>query len=595
MTSRRRDHILGPFVQGMDNRRPATRLEGTKDELGDRLRLAVNTDITVPGTVKRRAGYVRVLAGSDCHSFWTDPADPLNAAEALMAEGTNLLRITGLPDNPTKHVLRNDLVPGRPVSFARTALGVVYSDGARIGRIVAGGERDICPPRPNRPNVAASAGPQSARFGVCATYVSADGGESPATQPVWFMATPNTEFTLSGFRPTFPAGVVGMRLYLTAMNDRALQRWKTYIDASASITAWATTAAGARCPTLHLEPMPPGHIVRYHGSRLLVASGAVLHYSEAYTLGLRNPTKGFIQFPGEITVVESTHGGLWVCADQTYWLPGLDISAASLEEALPYGGVLGSSGRVPNSNDVYWMSPRGLIRATAEGEAQNLQEAKVATGPAGYAAGMFREVDGLKQFVHATFAPDPNHMAATSYMEAEIVRRNTQEPHLMNEHASAGFEYLVEVIRDGVVIESEVVHNLLPVEGINYLLSAGLKGGSQIPTWYIGLFEGNYAPVSGDTAATFPGLATECTTYAEAARVEWNEGSVVSGTVNNSANRAEFTSNALRTIYGGFIASAPAKGATSGTLLSVVRFSSPKTFEPDSVLRVTAGFTMTSV
>jgi hypothetical protein len=165
----------------------------------------------------------------------------------------------------------------------------------------------------------------------------------------------------------------------------------------------------------------------------------------------------------------------------------------------------------------------------------------------------------------------------------------------MNEHTAAGFEYLVELIRNGEVVDSEVVHNLLPTEGINYLLSAGLKGGSQVTTWYIGLFEGNYVPQSTDTAATFPGLATECTGYSEAARVEWVEGSVAAGTVNNSASRAEFTSNALKTIYGGFITSNPNKGAATGTLLSVVRFSSPKTFELDSVLRVTAGFTMTSV
>ena len=165
----------------------------------------------------------------------------------------------------------------------------------------------------------------------------------------------------------------------------------------------------------------------------------------------------------------------------------------------------------------------------------------------------------------------------------------------MNASAKAGFQYLIEVLRNGEVIDSEVVHNLLPTEGLNYFLSAGLKGGSQVTTWYIGLFEGNYVPQSTDTATTFPGLATECTGYSETARVEWVEGAVAAGTVNNSASRAEFTSTALKTIYGGFITSNPTKGATTGTLLSVVRFSSPKTFELDSVLRVTAGFTMTSV
>jgi hypothetical protein len=158
-----------------------------------------------------------------------------------------------------------------------------------------------------------------------------------------------------------------------------------------------------------------------------------------------------------------------------------------------------------------------------------------------------------------------------------------------------GFRYTFDFIKDGRVVDSETIDNLMPTEGLNYMITAGMKGGSQIATWYVGLYEGNYTPVAGDTAATFPGLATECTTYDEAARLEWVEGSVASGAVSNSASRAEFTSNALKTIYGGFLSSSATKGSTAGTLLSVVRFSSPKTFEVGTIVRVTAGFTMTSV
>ena len=165
----------------------------------------------------------------------------------------------------------------------------------------------------------------------------------------------------------------------------------------------------------------------------------------------------------------------------------------------------------------------------------------------------------------------------------------------MNERISAGFEYLVELVKDGQVVDSEVVHNLLPTEAINHILNVVLKSGTQVPTWYMALFEGNYTPLSTDTAATTPAAAVECITYAEAARVEWVEGAVAAGTVNNTASKAEFTSNANKTVYGGFMTSVPAKGATTGTLISIVRFSSPKTFESGSVLRVTGGFTMTSV
>lgn len=165
----------------------------------------------------------------------------------------------------------------------------------------------------------------------------------------------------------------------------------------------------------------------------------------------------------------------------------------------------------------------------------------------------------------------------------------------MNEKTLVGFEYTVERIVRGVVVEREVTHNLMPVEGINHVLGAALKGGTQVPTWYIGLYSGNYTPLSTDLAATFPSLAGELTTYDEATRREWVEGSVVSGALDNLASRAEFTSSADATVYGGFISSNSTKGGTGGVLLSAVRFSSPKAFNAGEILRVTAGFTFTSV
>lgn len=165
----------------------------------------------------------------------------------------------------------------------------------------------------------------------------------------------------------------------------------------------------------------------------------------------------------------------------------------------------------------------------------------------------------------------------------------------MKETMTGGFEYLIELVRNGVVIDSEVVHNLLPVEGINHILNTVFKNSAPVATWYIGLYEGNYTPTSLDVAATFPGTATETTTYVAATRAEWVEGTVVTGAVNNSASRAEFTSNANKTVYGGFISSVASKSSTGGVLMSVVRFSSPKQFDLDTVLRVSAGFTLTSV
>lgn len=166
----------------------------------------------------------------------------------------------------------------------------------------------------------------------------------------------------------------------------------------------------------------------------------------------------------------------------------------------------------------------------------------------------------------------------------------------MKSKLRAGFDYLIEIVdRDGNVRDTEHVHNLMPTEGLNYVLGTALKGAAQIAAFHVGLYEGNYTPVAADTAATFPVSATESTAYAEATRVALTLGSVIGGTADNSAARAEFTANAAKTFYGGFISSSNAKGSVSGVLVSAVRFASPKQLSAGEVLRVTAGFVLLSV
>lgn len=160
--------------------------------------------------------------------------------------------------------------------------------------------------------------------------------------------------------------------------------------------------------------------------------------------------------------------------------------------------------------------------------------------------------------------------------------------------ASAGATYTIEVIRGGAVVDSETVRNLMPEEGRNHAVSVITKGATQVPTWYIGLFEGNYVPVDADKASTFPTSATESTAYLPATRVEFVEGAVAAGVVENTASRAEFTFTAAKTIYGAFLVSAQAKGAITGVLMSAARFTAPKVLQIDDVLRVTASFSLTS-
>ena len=154
-----------------------------------------------------------------------------------------------------------------------------------------------------------------------------------------------------------------------------------------------------------------------------MARDKLLMYSEPFANGLFNATRNYVPFVSPITAVEVTSGGVWVCADQTYWLAGADIAAAQLDAKLPYGAVPGSAGTEPNTNNVFWMSPRGLVRAGQDGSIKNLQEEHVAVPAAGFAACYFEEHDGQKRIGASQFDVGSNRMAAASYMDAEVVRK----------------------------------------------------------------------------------------------------------------------------------------------------------------------------
>jgi hypothetical protein len=167
---------------------------------------------------------------------------------------------------------------------------------------------------------------------------------------------------------------------------------------------------------------------------------------------------------------------------------------------------------------------------------------------------------------------------------------------LMPSHGiQMGGVYIGQHIRNGKVIDEWEDHNLVVNEGLNHILNTQFAGGTQITTWYLGLFEGNYTPLATVTAATITAASTECTAYASATRPEYVEASASSQSITNSASRASFVFNATKTIYGAFLVSLSTKSGTTGTLFSAARFSSSKAVESSDELLLTYTFTASSV
>lgn len=119
--------------------------------------------------------------------------------------------------------------------------------------------------------------------------------------------------------------------------------------------------------------------------------------------------------------------------------------------------------------------------------------------------------------------------------------------------------------------------NLCPDEFIDYMLDAGLSGGTPITAWYVLIFNDNFTPDGDETYAT-PGF-TESTDYDEVTRPAWTEAGVSSQVITNSASKATFTMNGTDTsIYGAAIVGGGSNPSTKddqaggGTLGPVAQF-----------------------
>lgn len=148
-----------------------------------------------------------------------------------------------------------------------------------------------------------------------------------------------------------------------------------------------------------------------------------------------------------------------------------------------------------------------------------------------------------------------------------------------------GFDYYFELEKDGVVIDSWVEHNLVPLPAINYMSSAIFGDVSPIGTFYIGLFQNNYIPNSGASSADIPGTIVEFVGYSEATRPLWARVNT-DGVMTNAAARAAFTVTANARLYGGFLISNSTKAGSTGLMMSVARFTSPRDVEAGMTLRV---------
>ncbi len=143
-------------------------------------------------------------------------------------------------------------------------------------------------------------------------------------------------------------------------------------------------------------------------------------------------------------------------------------------------------------------------------------------------------------------------------------------------HVRVGGYFKTEHMRGGKLLSTSIDPNTVVDEGLMSILSTMYNGGAQTTNWYIGIFGGNYTPVSTDTGAVIAVNATESAAYTQGVRQTWVVAAPASNQITNSASKATFTMNATTIIYGAFLISTSAISDTLGSLMSASKFAASR-------------------
>lgn len=340
----------------------------------DGLRLAVNVNLSADGVPSRRKGIRQLIAMAGAHSLYTDGARMYWGGPA----GLYMADSTGKPT-----LLDVSTAYAAPLAFV-TVNGDTYVTNDAIGtKITAAGVAEpwgIVPPAAAPVPVAAPlvGGELGIRMQVTCTFVTATGEESGAPLAAEVIVGSNPSFQIIGIPQSADPRVVATRIYATNVDGQDFYRVADAPNGTLTMAVSGFGGAGMALTTQFNGPPPTGHILEYYAGRILIASGSVLHYTEALRYSLYDNVHNFIQFPARITMVKAVPDGVFVSADRVYFLPALGTDDVSQRVVSLHKAIEGAACNDLGTSDVFWFSERGLMRGSSGGKVEEVTGGRLA-------------------------------------------------------------------------------------------------------------------------------------------------------------------------------------------------------------------------
>ena len=366
------------------------------------VRELVNLDPTEGGQLEMRASHARVLAADDMRLAVSLPG------RVVYVDGGDIGCYSRQTDSAQ---VIGSITAGGDLSGA-ALFGQVYLSGTFDSLRTDG--REVKPwavPAPGFDVEVIDGALPAGIYKVAVTAFGADGEESGAEPLIVRLGEGKALRVLS----SDPRSV---RVYVSPANASTLYSQGPLIGGVMAITK--VDDQSATLTTIGLVPMPACSILAAYHSVLVGASGRCVVFTSPMYPHLMDPVAGFFQYPEPPTVIAPTEGGVYVVADKTYFITGLDTSAPSQVAVLDLQAVPGSA-RLPDGR-VAWFTRYGLAIGNAAGEVSLPNRQTYAPDLASAGAVGVLENNGIPMVVttmHGT--PSPNNLAVGDFAELEIL------------------------------------------------------------------------------------------------------------------------------------------------------------------------------
>jgi hypothetical protein len=163
----------------------------------------------------------------------------------------------------------------------------------------------------------------------------------------------------------------------------------------------------------HLYAPLPGQHIEYYNGRLYVARNETIWYSNVNDHGAVDRRRNFIPFENEITMMRAVDNGIWITVGDThrqttYFMGGATREEFSLRRFAGYGCIEGSDVKIKDGSKVgkglsgtviMWTTDNGICIGGNGGQFINITDGKYKTPDKRFGAGLFRDENGLAQYI----------------------------------------------------------------------------------------------------------------------------------------------------------------------------------------------------